>query len=216
MMDSGNDMITKDLQRQVGLYEEKLKTLSDLNAAINNNVTEDHLYKLCTVALKSFYELRSLVMFVQEDKWISKIQFGTQKYYKSNMLDENILRENQTRILEKNEVFNSFEEFDVIIPINHKNGKLAIIMLSTIVGVKRSIKNWLVQYVSIYANTLMMAVENKRFGRSINAQEALRKELEIAHNVQNSLFPKELPNSEQLKIMATYLPHHNVGGDYYD
>jgi sigma-B regulation protein RsbU (phosphoserine phosphatase) len=30
------------------------------------------------------------------------------------------------------------------------------------------------------------------------------------------LFPKNLPNTNDLKVSATYLPHQQVGGDYYD
>jgi sigma-B regulation protein RsbU (phosphoserine phosphatase) len=47
-------------------------------------------------------------------------------------------------------------------------------------------------------------------------QEALRKELEIASDVQQFLFPEKLPNSEFLKVEASYLPHDRIGGDYYD
>jgi len=47
-------------------------------------------------------------------------------------------------------------------------------------------------------------------------QEAYKKELEIAKQVQQYLFPKELPKTNGLEIAAKYLPHHDVGGDYYD
>jgi sigma-B regulation protein RsbU (phosphoserine phosphatase) len=30
------------------------------------------------------------------------------------------------------------------------------------------------------------------------------------------LFPKKLPYNERLQIVASYQPHHSVGGDYYD
>jgi phosphoserine phosphatase RsbU/P len=34
--------------------------------------------------------------------------------------------------------------------------------------------------------------------------------------VQRFLFPEKLPNTERLKLEASYLPHDRVGGDYYD
>jgi sigma-B regulation protein RsbU (phosphoserine phosphatase) len=40
--------------------------------------------------------------------------------------------------------------------------------------------------------------------------------LDIASSVQKLLFPKELPDEEDLKVHASYIPHRNVGGDYYD
>lgn len=47
-------------------------------------------------------------------------------------------------------------------------------------------------------------------------QEAFRKELEIASDVQQFLFPERLPYTERVKMEASYLPHDLVGGDYYD
>ena len=61
-----------------------------------------------------------------------------------------------------------------------------------------------------------MAIENKRMARRQLAEEAIRKELEIAKNVQTFLFPDNLPDGVRLKVEASYLPHHTVGGDYYD
>jgi sigma-B regulation protein RsbU (phosphoserine phosphatase) len=40
--------------------------------------------------------------------------------------------------------------------------------------------------------------------------------LEIASDVQQFLFPETLPNTDLLKVEASYLPHDRVGGDYYD
>ncbi len=44
----------------------------------------------------------------------------------------------------------------------------------------------------------------------------MRKELEIASDVQHFLFPDVLPYGPRLKIEASYLPHDRIGGDYYD
>jgi sigma-B regulation protein RsbU (phosphoserine phosphatase) len=48
------------------------------------------------------------------------------------------------------------------------------------------------------------------------AEESFRKELEIAKGVQKLLFPDKLPDGHRLKMQASYLPHHSIGGDYYD
>jgi sigma-B regulation protein RsbU (phosphoserine phosphatase) len=61
-----------------------------------------------------------------------------------------------------------------------------------------------------------VAIENKKLARKQLEQESLRKELEIASDVQQFLFPEKLPNTDRLKLEASYLPHDMVGGDYYD
>ena len=71
-------------------------------------------------------------------------------------------------------------------------------------------------FIQALTNILIVAVENKRMAREQQIQEAYQKELEIANKIQNFLFPKTLPDSPKIKVEAFYLPHHNVGGDYYD
>ncbi|MDH5608587.1 MAG: PP2C family protein-serine/threonine phosphatase, partial [Cyclobacteriaceae bacterium] len=71
-------------------------------------------------------------------------------------------------------------------------------------------------FLRALTNILMVAIENKKLARQQLEQEAYRKEMEIAKKVQNFLFPKSLPNTPRLWIEAVYLPHQDVGGDYYD
>src|SRR5690606_33894335 len=66
------------------------------------------------------------------------------------------------------------------------------------------------------SNIIIVAIENKKLANKQLAREAFRKELEIASDVQQFMFPESLPNTEVLKVEASYLPHDMVGGDYYD
>jgi len=71
-------------------------------------------------------------------------------------------------------------------------------------------------FLKALTNIIMVAIENKNMARQQLEQEVYHKELEIAKQVQQLLFPKELPNTNNLKIAAFYQPHHDVSGDYYD
>jgi sigma-B regulation protein RsbU (phosphoserine phosphatase) len=73
-----------------------------------------------------------------------------------------------------------------------------------------------IKFIQALSNIIIVAIENKKLARKQLEQEAFRKELEIASDVQQFLFPERLPNTEKLKIEASYLPHDLVGGDYYD
>jgi sigma-B regulation protein RsbU (phosphoserine phosphatase) len=44
----------------------------------------------------------------------------------------------------------------------------------------------------------------------------MKKEMELAAQMQAMLFPSTLPSNEHYEVHATYLPHTEVGGDYYD
>jgi phosphoserine phosphatase RsbU/P len=54
----------------------------------------------------------------------------------------------------------------------------------------------------------LLAVEKER--------ERMHAELEIAREVQNQLYPKRLPDSQTLRLMAVCNPARMVSGDYYD
>lgn len=63
---------------------------------------------------------------------------------------------------------------------------------------------------------MLMARENQKLLAYRLQQESLKKEMEIARQVQKMLFPAGLPASDHLYAYATYLPHGEVSGDYYD
>jgi sigma-B regulation protein RsbU (phosphoserine phosphatase) len=74
----------------------------------------------------------------------------------------------------------------------------------------------LIPFLSSLANTLIGAVENRRLQAQRVADAAVRKEIEIAQEVQAMLFPRTLPNDSHLAIERSYVPHTEIGGDYYD
>ena len=65
-------------------------------------------------------------------------------------------------------------------------------------------------------NIMVVAIENEKLMAYRLRQEAIRKEIEIARQVQTMLFPKNLPKTSILEVNATYIPHMSVSGDYYD
>ncbi|RYY14014.1 MAG: serine/threonine protein phosphatase, partial [Cytophagaceae bacterium] len=75
-------------------------------------------------------------------------------------------------------------------------------------------------FLETLSNILLGAVANRRLARqreaSMMAEAAVRREIEIAQQVQQLLFPQHLPNNKHFAVQATYLPHTEIGGDYYD
>jgi sigma-B regulation protein RsbU (phosphoserine phosphatase) len=55
-----------------------------------------------------------------------------------------------------------------------------------------------------------------KFFKNITERQRLKRELEIARQVQMSFLPNENPNFPQLEIASRCLPALEVGGDYYD
>jgi serine phosphatase RsbU (regulator of sigma subunit)/pSer/pThr/pTyr-binding forkhead associated (FHA) protein len=65
------------------------------------------------------------------------------------------------------------------------------------------------------ANQAAVALENARFHEDQVARERLKRDLELAQQVQLSFLPKELPVVPGYEFFAYYEPAQEVGGDYY-
>jgi phosphoserine phosphatase RsbU/P len=204
------------LKKQIEKKELELNALLEITQAINSNLPEDSLYKIFNFTLRSNLNLTRMALFVLDDIWNCKAHFGTRKNYQRTKLDERMkLVKNIHRIAEFDNC--DFDEFDIVIPVAHKMDTLALVFIGGIDDQQEEherAEN--IKFIQALTNIIIVAIENKKMARKQLEQEAFRKELEIASDVQQFLFPKKLPNTEHLKVEASYLPHDRVGGDYYD
>ncbi len=71
-------------------------------------------------------------------------------------------------------------------------------------------------YAQALAVQAQAALEGARLHRVALEKERQDRELQIAHEIQRSLFPRSTPAVEGLELAAVSRPCHQVGGDYYD
>ena len=204
-----------ELKAQLERKELELNALLEITQSINNNVPEDSLYKIFNFTLRSNLNITKLALFVFDEVWNCKVNFGTKRNFNKLKLDDRFtLIKNVHRMDEFEEC--EFHEFDLVIPVAHKSDTLALVFIG---GLNNNINNERkdsIKFIQALSNIIVVAVENKKLVRKQLHQEAFRKELEIASDVQQFLFPERLPFTERLKMEASYLPHDLVGGDYYD
>ncbi|MEQ9007983.1 MAG: PP2C family protein-serine/threonine phosphatase, partial [Ekhidna sp.] len=176
--------------------------------AVNNNLPEDDLLKIYKFTLLADLKINKLALYTQQKgEWVCRVNFGTKNSLIGSPLPDKYKElKNQVGVTET-----SFDEFDSVFPVYHKNKLLSVVFIES--ESKLGVQN---RFLNALTNIILVAIENKRLARQQMEQEAYRRELEIAKKVQNFLFPKELPKIERLQIEAFYLPHHDVGGDYYD
>jgi sigma-B regulation protein RsbU (phosphoserine phosphatase) len=72
------------------------------------------------------------------------------------------------------------------------------------------------KFIQTLANVLVVAIENKKLYQDHLRQERVKRELEMAAEMQAILLPGELPKNEDYDVSAVYRAHQQVGGDYYD
>jgi len=204
------------LKSKFEIKELELNALLEITQAINNNVSEESLYKIYNFTLRSNLNIKKLALFVLDEHWNCKVNFGTSlNYHKIKLPDffQTISEISQMKEFAQND----FNEFNMVIPVAHKTDTLALAFVGGLDKDDLRYENEDgIKFIQALSNIIIVAIENKKLARRQLEQEALRKELEIASDVQQFLFPKELPNTNTLKIEASYLPHDIVGGDYYD
>ena len=59
-------------------------------------------------------------------------------------------------------------------------------------------------------------IENARLFRVARDQERIKHEMHLARSIQQSLLPRELPQSDYFQVLSVTTPTEDVGGDYYD
>jgi sigma-B regulation protein RsbU (phosphoserine phosphatase) len=100
-------------------------------------------------------------------------------------------------------------------PILVKSGLAGVLLLGRPVG--------RTQYTSVERHALRRAgtqfallIENGRLTGRIVEQEKLRRELQVASEVQKRLFPEKSPETAAIACAGLCIPARGVGGDYYD
>jgi phosphoserine phosphatase RsbU/P len=209
-------MAELDLKKQFEIKQLELNALLEITQAINSNLAEESLYKIYNFTLRSNLNIKKLALFVLDDEWNCKASFGTEHHFhKTKLLPELKTIQDITHLKEFEQC--EFTEFDIVIPVTHKTDTLALVFVG---GLDQNDPRYEnedgIRFIQALSNIIIVAIENKKLARKQLQQEAFRKELEIASDVQQFLFPERLPNTPTLKIEASYLPHDLVGGDYYD
>jgi sigma-B regulation protein RsbU (phosphoserine phosphatase) len=206
-------MNSEAIKARYDLKELELNSLLEITQAINDNLPEEVLYKIYGFTIRGNLNIKKLALYVLDDHWECKVNFGTEIKFSDQPLEERFLNYQKIQALSK--LGNSpFFEFQKIVPIAHKDKKLAIVFISGYEEKQDQEIN--TNFIQALSNIIIVAIENKKLARKQIEQEMIKRELEIASNVQQFLFPKKLPYSEAIKIDSFYKPHHSIGGDYYD
>ena len=210
-------MIEQDLQKLLEKKEMEVKALLEITQAINNNVSEDSLYKIFKFTALSNLRITRLCLFVYDGSWSEKVGFGTSGKFAGILPDERFTSVTKNTSIRTLVSEGPFTEFDLIVPVPHKGRNLALVFIGGLEALDGAHdRDELVGFLQALSNIMIVAIENKKLARRELEQEALRRELEIAGDVQQLLFPERLPKSDGLRLEASYLPHDMVGGDYYD
>lgn len=192
----------------------QLHWLLQITKAINYNLDAVKLFEIYKTVLQDHLKVGKLILFVYENNWQQILSFGIEgKNLKIDVeKDFPYFSEIETQKIKKP---HWVSEFETIIPVFHNNQPLAYALIGDYSQMEGNPKE-IIPFIHTITNIIVVAIENKRLTKETIRQAALEKEMELAAEMQAMLFPSHLHGHDVFDVAATYLPHQEVGGDYYD
>ena len=207
--------INKNLSKRV--KDIKLNSLLEITKAINHNFSTERLLEIFEEVLEKQLNIGKLVLFSNEnDTWKCILKYGVGDEYNDINVERDLLSITEIGTINFSQKRLN-KAFEIVIPVFHKSQPLAYVLIGDLedkVEVSPAIKH--LPFVQTLTSIIVVAIENKKLARDTIRQAAMRKELELASEMQSMLFPSTLPSDKNIDTAAFYLPHQQVGGDYYD
>ncbi len=195
----------------------KLNALLEMTKAINNNVSTAQLLDIYQEILENRLNVGKLVLFSFTTEWTCILKYGVDKDYNHLLFEPELLEIKEIETISYSKG-NLSQKFEIVIPVYHKQTPLAFVLLGDLdekkIEMSSAIKH--LPFIQTLTNVMIVAIENKKLYKASIQKATIQKELELAQGMQKLLFPSSLPNIEELEMNALYLPHQQVGGDYYD
>ncbi|HNR85210.1 MAG TPA: PP2C family protein-serine/threonine phosphatase [Taishania sp.] len=208
-----------ELETQLFQKDFKLNSLLEITTAINANASVEKLTEIYSFILKEQLGFTRFLLFTkQEDEsWKLLVKNGIRGKLLTLNVGEELARFKDITFIHSS-TSDVLNEFDIVIPVYHKEEALAYLLMkvnSPIDFYQEDVQNNF-GFIETLTNIIVVAIENKIMAKQRVIQERLKKELEVASEMQKLLFPTDLPSNKQMDISAKYIPRHEVGGDYYD
>ena len=204
----------EDIERELILKQLQVNRLLSLTQAINNNVSSSGLYKMYSSFLNSEMGIKKMALYFNEnEKWKSKAEINVAPSSLNIDISEELPLYTKVSSLDESE-HPLISQFDVIIPVIHKKEPVAYVFIGGLKEEEDMLSK--VQFITTVTNIVAVAIENKRLFKRQLEQERLKREMELASEMQKMLIPAELPKATSYEFASIYQPHLGVGGDYFD
>ena len=215
------EQILSDLSEQVRTMVETKPLLETVSARISESLHVPQIALLLKngnsfqPAYALGYEDISSIALPDDARTIERLRLNEPVMFyrdeKDSRANEGIGTEEREKLLKLNS--------QLLLPVGAKNELSGVISLSPKKSEEPYTPNDLRLLRSVAAQT-GLALENSRLTETIAREavqrERINRELEIAREVQERLFPQELPKVEGLDYFGACRPALGVGGDYYD
>jgi sigma-B regulation protein RsbU (phosphoserine phosphatase) len=214
--------IKSETQKELGAKKLEIKSLLELTMAINNNKPAEDLFRIYQFILFAQQKLSKLLLFAhpgEDDQWQLVCRHGLVIDDIDTKIDSIIDELVKVREVTGAEQLPNLKlkGCEVVIPVYHKESPLAFAVVGKRTDEKnKGLSSDEIHFIHTITNIIAVAVENKKLFKKQLFQARFKREMELAAEIQKMLIPSDLPQLKNMLMSALYLPHSEVGGDYYD
>ncbi|MDB5110076.1 MAG: serine/threonine protein phosphatase [Mucilaginibacter sp.] len=218
MQSKGPNTGEDELIRLLLKRQSELNSLLEITRAINKNTATSVLIQMLEVIMQNYLQVGRFRFLIEKEgntyncisKFGGEIESASILSRACNKLNK--IKSPTSLSAHTNTVL---KQYDYFIPIYHKSKAVAFALIGDFNTSSEMVDNDL-NFIQTLINVIVVALENKKlFGERLES-ERLQREMELAVEVQNMLIPLRMHKETSVEIGAKYLPHQNIGGDYFD
>ncbi|RCH54750.1 serine/threonine protein phosphatase [Mucilaginibacter hurinus] len=210
---SGED----DLIRLLLKRQSELNSLLEITRAINKNMATPVLIQMLEVIFQNYLHIGRLRFLIEDEgDFVCIAKYGGEfepirELYKACQQLKKV-KEPAPLAGSKNPVLTRYDYF---IPFYQKNKPIAYALIGNFDWTDEMLSNDL-NFMQTLINVVLVGLENKKLFKERLLSERFHREMELAGEVQNMLIPVRVHKDSFVELNARYLPHQNIGGDYFD
>lgn len=206
----------KALQKELFAKKLEVNSLLEITQAINNNRESSELFLVYEFILRAQLQLKELALFIKPTnltEWELGCCYGVDVEFEQEAAKS---IEGITVTSETTACTHPFIKcFSTVVPVLHNDKPISYALISEETK-KGVLSKEDLNFIKALTNVIAVAVENKQLIKQQLQQERMRREMELAGDIQLSLIPNVLPKHEKFTMASAYQPHSTVGGDYFD
>ena len=197
--------------QKIAAKTEHLSAVLQITEAINDNLPVEELFKIYQTLLTSQMKIDKMLLYVlQGSDWRCLCQVNTNP-------DEYDFHAYYHFYAEpKPDSRSLLKDFEAYIYIKLNNQTVAFVFLGGINNDKVESKKERLDFIKSLTNLIITSIENKRLIQEELEKQYYQKEISNATVAQMMLLPIEAFETEKIKSYFNYIPHKDIGGDYYD
>jgi sigma-B regulation protein RsbU (phosphoserine phosphatase) len=210
---SGEDELIRVLLKR----QTELNSLLEVTRAINKNIATSVLIQMLEFIMQSYLQIGKFRFLIEDnDNFICISKYGGDIEPVSILHRAcSSLSKIKTAVPVAGSTNPVLKQYDYFIPVSQKSKVIAYALIGNFNTSPEMLNNDL-NFIQTLINVVLVALENKKLFRERLQSERFQREMELAVEVQNMLIPIRIHKDASVEMDARYLPHQNIGGDYFD